>query len=477
MENKMMELEDLVYGIMRDKYSYNGLRVKNTYNDEMYIAGISKVGFTGKTYTPLKLLDKNYNTMGKDTRWVESDSLFTDNYIIMDGSYKVSLFEKRCENNSSQTIMRVICNIGDTKTAIQYNLTKLTMYLYCILKQYEKQPDITPDKVKFDLFDLGDTKYCESYTVDNKDNSNIVPIWPNTDDYIQTYEENIYDDCSYSYSLSEILKKWWAMYKNVEMNNLKYMYDKYNVSKLFNPVDDETLETEFYYIFASSFKVLYHAGGIITYGANNYTSLNLRDNSKIYYLDFEEYMDTNLRGNKICEYTEKFIGYDNNSLSPVLAHDLRDYFSKNNYNSKYEDMSNDKDFKVIVDAINVILRGDLCSARMKHLLNNILKINPYLANKLSSTSIDISYVINPIDKQANKIYDGYVPYSLRDGNTVIVYLNYNTPIFCRFNITSIIEVEKDFKNCDNIIDAIQTAIDSNVIDKNNLPLHIKIYYK
>ena len=64
-----------------------------------------------------------------------------------------------------------------------------------------------------------------------KDNSNIVPIWPNIDDYIQTYEENIYDNCSYSYSLSEILKKWWKMYKNVEMNNLKYMYDKYGVSK------------------------------------------------------------------------------------------------------------------------------------------------------------------------------------------------------------------------------------------------------
>ena len=267
------------------------------------------------------------------------------------------------------------------------------------------------------------------------------------------------------------------MYKNVEMNNLKYMYDKYNVSKLFNPVDDETLEREFYYIFVSSFKVLYHAGGIITYGTNNYTSLNLRDNSKIYYLDFEEYMDTNLRGNKICEYTEKFIGYDNNSISPVLAHELRDYFSKNNYNPKYEDMLNDKDFKVIVDAINVELRGDFRSPTMKHLLNNILKINPYLANKLSSTSIDISYVINPIDKQANKIYNGFIPYSLRDGNTIIVYLNYNTPIFCRFNITSIIEVEKDFKNCDSIIDAIQTAIDNKVIDKNKLPLHIKIYYK
>ena len=70
-----------------------------------------------------------------------------------------------------------------------------------------------------------------------------------------------------------------------------------------------------------------------------------------------------------------------------------------------------------------------------------------------------------------------VRYSLRDGNTVIIYLNYNTPIFCRFNITSIIEVEKDFKNCDSIIDAIQTAIDNNVIDKNKLPLRIKIYYK
>ena len=176
MENKMMELKDLVYDIMRDKYSYNGLRVKNAYNGEMYIAGISKVGFTDKNFTPLKLLDKTYNTTGKDTRWVESNSLFTDHYLIMDGSYKVSLFEKKCENNSSQTIMRVICNIGDTKTAIQYNLTKLTIYRYCILKQYEEDPDITPDKVKFDLFDIGDTKYCESYTVYNEDNSNIVPI-------------------------------------------------------------------------------------------------------------------------------------------------------------------------------------------------------------------------------------------------------------------------------------------------------------
>ena len=476
MENKMVELKDLVSDIMVNKYHYNGIRMKNTYNGEMYVAGVTKVAINGKRYTSLKLLDKNYNIISNDKKWIRSDSILTDNYIIMDGSYKVSLFEKNCENNSSQTIMRVICNIGDTKTAIQYNLTKLTIYLYCILKQYEKDPDITPDKVKFDLFDLDDTKYCESYTIDNKDNSNIVPMCP-SNDYIQTYEENIYDDYSYSYSLSEILKKWWAMYKNVEMNNLKYMYDKYNISKLFDSVDDETLETEFYYIFASSFKVLYHTGSTITYGNNNYTSLNLRDNSDIYYLDFEEYMDTNLRGNKICEYTEKFIRYDNNSLSPVFAHDLRDYFSKNNYNPKYEDMSNDKDFKVIVDSINIVLRGDLCSPRMKHLLNNILKINPYLANKLSSTSIDISYVINPIDKQANKIYDGYVPYSLRDGNTVIVYLNYNTPIFCRFNITSIIEVEKDFNNCDSIIDAIQTAIDSKIIDKNRLPLHIKIYYK
>ena len=86
-------------------------------------------------------------------------------------------------------------------------------------------------------------------------------------------------------------------------------------------------------------------------------------------------------------------------------------------------------------------------------------------------------MINPVDKYANKIYDGYVPDSLRDENTIIIYLNYTTPIFCRFTITSIIEIEKDFKNCDSIIDAIQTAIDNNVIDKNKLPLRIKIYYK
>ena len=189
-------------------------------------------------------------------------------------------------------------------------------------------------------------------------------------------------------------------------------------------------------------------------------------------MDFEEYMDTNLHDNKICEYPEKFIGYDNNSLSPVLAHDLRDYFAKKNFNNV--DIAHDKEFKTIV---NVVLRGDLCSNHMKHLLNNILKINPYLANRLSSANIDISYVIDPVDKYANKIYDGYVPDSLRDENAIIIYLNYNTPIFCRFNITSIIEIEKDFKNCDSIIDAIQTAIDNNVIDKNKLPLRIKIYYK
>ena len=470
MENKMMELRDFVNNSINNQYQYNGLRFRDPFGGNTFVAGVSKVTTTGDRYTPLKLLDKNYNTTSDNKIWVESDSLFSDNYRIWNNFYKVSLFEKKCENNSSQTIMRVIYDYSDI--AIQYNLTKLTIYLYCILKQYEKEPDITPDKVKFDLFDIDDMKYCEKFITPN---NKIIPIHPDSNDYIETYRESIYDDYSYSYSLSEILKKWWKRYKKLELINLKYMYDKYNMNKLFDSVDDETLEREFYYIFASSFKVLYHTGSTITYGNNNYTSLNLRDNSNIYYLDFEEYMDTNLRDNKICEYTEKFIGYDNNSLSPVLAHVLRYYFAKKNFNNV--DIAHDKEFKTIVDDINVVLRGDLCSNRMKHLLNNILKINPYLANRLSSANIDISYVIDPVDKYANKIYDGYVPDSLRDENTIILYLNYNTPIFCRFNITSIIGIEKDFKNCDSIIDAIQTAIDNNVIDKNKLPLRIKIYYK
>ena len=471
MENKMMELRDFVNNSINNQYQYNGLRFRNPFGGNTFVAGVSKVTTTGDRYTPLKLLDKNYNTISSDNKiWVEGDYLFSDNYKILNNFYKVSLFEKKCENNSCQTIMRVIYDYSDI--AIQYNLTKLTIYLYCILKQYEKEPDITPDKVKFDLFDIDDMKYCEKFITPN---NKIIPIHPDSNDYIETYIESIYDDYSYSYSLSEILKKWWKRYKQLELNNLKYMYDKYNMNKLFDSVDDETLEREFYYIFASSFKVLYHTGSTITYGNNNYTSLNLRDNSNIYYLDFEEYMDTNLHDNKICEYTEKFIGYDNNSLSPVLAHDLRDYFAKKNFNNV--NIAYDKEFKTIVDGINVVLRGDLCSNHMKHLLNNILKINPYLANRISSANINISYVINPVDKYANKIYDGYVPNSLIDENTIIIYLNYNTPIFCRFNITSIIEIKKNFKNCNNMIDVLQTAIDNKVIDKNKLPLRIKIYYK
>ena len=148
---------------------------------------------------------------------------------------------------------------------ITYNLTKLTIYLYCILKQYEKDPDITPDKVKFDLFDIDDMKYCTDYSLSN--NKLLYPcnISGISGDYIETYRENIYDDYAYSCSLNVILKKWWNIYEATELNNLKYMYNKYNVGKLFDSVSDYVLETELYSIFINSFKVLYHTRDTFTY--------------------------------------------------------------------------------------------------------------------------------------------------------------------------------------------------------------------
>ena len=87
------------------------------------------------------------------------------------------------------------------------------------------------------------------------------------------------------------------------------MYNKYNVGKLFDPVYDDTLVAELYCIFINSFKVLYHDNSTTTYGINNYTSLYFRSGYNLNFLDFEEYMSTNLNNKKIYQNFNKFINY------------------------------------------------------------------------------------------------------------------------------------------------------------------------
>ena len=202
---KKMSLKDLLTSAMENQYQYNGSRLVSPYNNQVYVAGISKMASNGKLYTPLRLLDQDFNTISDNPSWIENTSLYGTNYKLLSSFCNVSLFEKKCENNSYQTIMTVLC--PNTSVIIQYNLTKLTIYLYCILKQYEKDPDITPDKVKFDLFDIDDMKYCTDYSLSN---NKLLYSYNNYsggfDDYIETYKENIYDDYAYSCSLNTILK-------------------------------------------------------------------------------------------------------------------------------------------------------------------------------------------------------------------------------------------------------------------------------
>ena len=162
---KKMSVKDLLTSAMENQYQYNGSRLVSPYNNKVYVAGISKMASNGKLYTPLRLLDQDFNTISDNVSWVDNQSFYGTNYKVLSKFCEVSLFEKKYENNSYQTIMTVLC--PDTSVVIQYNLTKLTIYLYCILKQYEKDPDITPDKVKFDLFDIDDMKYCTDYSLSN----------------------------------------------------------------------------------------------------------------------------------------------------------------------------------------------------------------------------------------------------------------------------------------------------------------------
>lgn len=460
---KKMSVKDLLTRAMKNQYQYNGSRLVSPYNNQVYVAGISKMASNGKLYTPLRLLDQDFNTISDNPSWVENTSLYGTNYKLLSSFCNVSLFEKKFENNSYQTIMTVLC--PSTSVVIQYNLTKLTMYLYCILKQYEKDPDITPDKVKFDLFDINDMKYRTDYSLSN---NKLLYSYNNYsggfDDYIETYKENIYDDYAYSYSLNLILKKWWNIYEDTELKNLKYMYNKYNVAKLFDSVSDYVLTTELYSIFINSFKVLYHKRDTFTYGSNNYTSLYFRNGSNLNFLDFEEYMSTDLGYNKIYENYKKFLEY--RSISS-LANQLRKYY-------KYKDCEK---LAEVLSSINEILEGRSSSYYKPYLLANRIKSDPYFSNKLSAENASIKFEVEYINGEiANHIYksNSPIPYNLiKNEYMMVIYLDYKTPILCGFNINSIIEMENTYNNCNNMIDVLQTAIDNKVIDKDELNSMLK----
>ena len=459
---KKMSVKDLLTSAMENQYQYNGSRLVSPYNNQVYVAGISKMASNGKLYTPLRLLDQDFNTISNDTSWVDNQSFYGTNYKVLSKFCEVSLFEKKYENNAYHTIMTVLC--PNTSVIIQYNLTKLTIYLYCILKQYEKEPDITPDKVKFDLFDIDDMKYCTDYSLSN--NKLLYPcnISGISGDYIETYRENIYDDYAYSCSLNVILKKWWNIYEATELNNLKYMYNKYNVGKLFDSVSDYVLETELYSIFINSFKVLYHKRDTFTYGSNNYTSLYFRNGSNLNFLDFEEYMSTDLGYNKIYENYEKFLKYRNISS---LANQLRKYYKYKDYEKLAE----------VLSSINEILEGRSLSYYKPYLLANRIKSDPYFSNKLSAENASIKFEVEYINGEiANHIYksNSPIPYNLiKNEYMMVIYLDYKTPILCGFNINSIIEMENTYNNCNNMIDVLQTAIDNKVIDKDELNSMLK----
>ena len=460
---KKMSLKDLLTSAMENQYQYNGSRLVSPYNNQVYVAGISKMASNGKLYTPLRLLDQDFNTISDNPSWIENTSLYGTNYKLLSAFCNVSLFEKKCENNSYQTIMTVLC--PNTSVIIQYNLTKLTIYLYCILKQYEKDPDITPDKVKFDLFDIDDMKYYTDYSLSN---NKLLYSYNNYsgsfDDYIETYKENIYDDYAYAYSLNEILKKWWAIYEATELKNLKYMYNKYNVGKLFDPVYDDTLVAELYCIFINSFKVLYHDNSTTTYGSNNYTSLYFRNGYNLNFLDFEEYMSTDLGHQKIYENYKKFSKY--RSISS-LANQLRKYYKYKDYEKLAE----------VLSSINEILEGRSLSYYKPYLLANRIKSDPYFSNKLSAENASIKFEVEYINGEiANHIYksNSPIPYNLiKNEYMMVIYLDYKTPILCSFNINSIIEMENTYNNCNNMIDVLQTAIDNKVIDKDELNSMLK----
>ena len=458
-----MSLKDLLTSAMENQYQYNGSRLVSPYNNQVYVAGISKMASNGKMYTPLRLLDQDFNTISDNQSWIENTSLYGTNYKLLSAFCNVSLFEKKCENNSYQTIMTVLC--PNTSVIIQYNLTKLTIYLYCILKQYEKDPHITPDKVKFDLFDIDDMKYCTDYSLSN---NKLLYSYNNYsggfDDYIETYKENIYDDYAYSCSLNVILKKWWNIYEDTELKNLKYMYNKYDVGKLFDSVSDGVLATELYFIFINAFKVLYHDRDTFTYGSNNYTSLYFRNGYNLNFLDFEEYMSTNLEHQKIYENYKKFSKY--RSISS-LASQLRKYYKYKDYEKLAE----------VLSSINEILEGRSLSYYKPYLLANRIKSDPFFSNKLSAENASIKFEVEYINGEiANHIYksNSPIPYNLiKNEYMMVIYLDYKTPILCGFNINSIIEMENTYNNCNNMIDVLQTAIDNKVIDKDELNSMLK----
>ena len=466
-----MSVKDLLTSAMENQYQYNGSRLVSPYNNQVYVAGISKMASNGKLYTPLRLLDQDFNTISNDTSWVDNQSFYGTNYKVLSKFCEVSLFEKKYENNAYHTIMTVLCH--DTSVVIQYNLTKLTIYLYCILKQYEKDPYITPDKVKFDLFDIDDMKYCTDYSLSN---NKLLYSYNNYsggfDDYIETYKENIYDDYAYSYSLNEILKKWWGIYETTELKNLKYMYNKYNVDKLFDSVSDDVLATELYFIFINSFKVLYHDRDTFTYGSNNYTSLYFRSGYSLNFLDFEEYMSTDLGYKKIYENYEKFLKY--RSISS-FANQLRKL-----YKYKNDNKLTNEDYEKLVEvlsSINEILEGRSLSYYKPYLLANRIKSDPYFSNKLSAENASIKFEVEYINGEiANHIYksNSPIPYNLiKNEYMMVIYLDYKTPILCGLNINSIIEMENTYNNCNNMIDVLQTAIDNKVIDKDELNSMLK----
>ena len=208
------------------------------------------------------------------------------------------------------------------------------------------------------------------------------------------------------------------------------MYNKYNVGKLFDSVPDDVLATELYFIFINSFKVLYHDRDTFTYGSNNYTSLYLRNGYNLNFLDFEEYMSTDLGHKKIYENYEKFLKY--RSISS-LASQLRKYYKYKDYEKLPE----------VLSSINEILEGRSLSYYKPYLLANRIKSDPYFSNKLSAENASIKFEVEYINGEiANHIYksNSPIPYNLiKTEYMMVIYLDYKTPILCSFNINSIIK--------------------------------------
>lgn len=439
------------------KYNYNGSRIESPFNHKIYVAGITRMGSNGETYLPLSLLKDN-KEISNQKIWINIMELYKKNYTLLTPSYKIRIYEQLGKDNTYNTFMRIYCYGNGNKYSIAYNLTKSTILLYYIIHKVKMGHAVTPELLYQDLFDPKDIKRI--IRAEDKYDENTV----------YTYSKELYDDISFSYSVKEALKEWWNIYKDTEIKNLMNVYNKFKFTEIFGEAKEEDLFNSFINSFRNIYDYSRSHERFVKYYNEDYTSLDIRNDDRILYIDLGEYINIdNFRGYKSYEVIPSN-AYDNyiNTFLTGYANALLDKYGIN-----FQDKITEKDenYKNISDMGNLI----------EDYVRLYGKLNKYISTYIPLSDFTITFGLDKEMKwdeiMADRIgkillYKSNSPALndiFKDGQTIVFFVSERAPLYFRIRYDDIETTgPNDYFNCINIVDALQMAVDDEVINKDEL---------